>query len=716
MSLQQGPPSKTVNTGPVRIFHLVKGLGRGGAETLLVRTSHTEPLTPRRNAYGYFLPWKDALVPELQAEGCAVRCFSARNPVEMILRLPELLSFLRSWRPDLIHGHLPLAGVMGRLAGKILGVPVVYTEHNLQERYHPLTRIANRLTWPLQAQAIAVSAEVQESISRSLPSSTPSQIVLNGVDCEKFTPDPGLREKVRADLGIASSDFLIGTVAVFRKQKRLDLWLDAAKRLAIDFPDLQFVMVGDGPERPTVENLIAEYGLSSRVHLPGLSADVLPYYCAFDAFFMSSDFEGLPVALLEAMACEVPAVVTDAGGIGEVIRDPQEGLVASVGDVDQLTSHLRALASDRERAQEIGRQGRRRVQEAFSLARMSEELEGIYRKVLGRPPHSFPAKNLEGYSFDKQISDQESVNLIKLALGEGSERSPRTLEFFQWKHQANPFGNSYSLAARHSESNKAAGLRMFQRWTLRLEGQEMNAVRAVDTSTHPDHQRKGIFTALTRAALKEMTDEGVDLVFNTPNKNSLPGYLKMGWELVAQVPVQGKFLGTNPPETSGQGDSLDELLKNHTPRALEELLDGTTVANKIQITKDLAYLRWRYTEHPTIDYRFAVRETAGVPTALLVWCETKRYGLREFVLCELFANSVDSGSSLLAEALRGSPCHYAAAVFLHNPVAESVTRQHGFRTLPLKTIELTVNPLSEKGQKAVNQELWSFSAGDLQVF
>ena len=147
---------------------------------------------------------------------------------------------------------------MARLAGRILRVPVVYTEHNLQERYHTLTRLANRLTWTLQARAIAVSAEVQNSISRSLPPSTSSQIILNGVDCGRFAPDPALREKTRDHLGVGNSDFVIGTVAVFRKQKRLDLWLDVARRLAAGNPNLQFVLVGDGPEKPLVEKLVRE--------------------------------------------------------------------------------------------------------------------------------------------------------------------------------------------------------------------------------------------------------------------------------------------------------------------------------------------------------------------------------------------------------------------------------------------------------------------------
>ena len=701
---------------PVRVFHLVKGLGRGGAETLLVRTASTELLTSRRNGYGYFLPWKDALVSELREQGCVVKCFLARNPAEMILRLPELVAFLRNWRPDLIHGHLPLAGVMARLAGKALGVPVVYTEHNLQERYHPLTRLVNRLTWKMQDRVVAVSAEVRDSILRALPEETPLQVVLNGVDCEKFSPRPSDRATVRAEFGLSEDDILIGTVAVFRKQKRLDLWLEVARRLALEFPNVYFALIGDGPERPLVERLVAEYGLDDRMRLPGLLANVCPYYCALDAFFMSSDFEGLPVALLEAMASGVPAVVTTAGGIGEVIQGSDEGLVAPVGDLETLYSHLRTLCLDRVVARELGRNGRARVRTAFSLARMSRELEDLYVETLGQRVR--PEPKLTDYDYVREVSADESIHLIRLALGEGSERSPRTLEFFIWKHEATPFGRSYRLGARAGVDGELAGLRLFQRWRLVRDAQTFEAVRAVDTSTHPEHQRRGIFTALTLRALQDLTEENSDLVFNTPNRNSLPGYLKMGWELADQISLKVKWLGGRAHSTSSAGCSLDDILGDFSPSDIDGLLEQTRVPGKLQIAKSLSYLKWRYSEHPTVSYLYAAQsaQISGEIEALLVWCETRRARLSEFTVCELFARSEGAAQEVLRAAFAGSRCHYAVWVSSSSPVAEAAIDEQGFKVLPFKKLALTVYPLSERANLGIDGSSWCFSTGDLQVF
>lgn len=366
-----------------RVFHLIKGLGRGGAECLLPQTIRWGERY--RYSVGYFLPSKDALVAELDSLGVPVTCFEARSNTALLLRVGAVARWLHRGRADLLHIHLPLAGVVGRLAARQRGVPVVYTEHNLQDRYHPWTRLANQWTWNLQRQVVAVSREVADSIESHLGTAVPVQVVHNGIEVGPLPRPSRMGSPVRHALAIPDDAPVVGTVAVFRDQKRLDLWLEAAARLhgdpAPEHP-AHFLLVGDGPLRASLEDRVRNLGLGGRVHLPGLQEDVRPYLAAMDVFLMSSRYEGLPLALLEAQAAGLPVVATAVGGVPEVIRDGRTGILVPFGEVGALVAALERLLGDPGFRRAMGDRGRRRVESEFSVHRMVRELEAIYDHVL----------------------------------------------------------------------------------------------------------------------------------------------------------------------------------------------------------------------------------------------------------------------------------------------------------------------------------------------
>jgi len=366
----------------LRVFHLIKSLGRGGAETLLSQGLACAHRDEFEFAYGYFLPWKKALVPELEEQGAEVRCFDGQSSPEVLAKVPQVALHLRRWKADVVHCHLPISGVCGRLAGQLARVPVIYTEHNLQERYQLATRQLNLKTWRLQKKVIAVSEEVAASARQHAGDKVPIEVVPNGVDLARFTPSAVRRAETRRALGIDAEAYVIGTCAVFRTQKRLDLWLEVAKAVSADFPTARFVLVGDGPLRPEVEEAIARLGLVEKVILPGLKGDVRGYLDAMDVFLMSSEFEGLPVAMLEAMAMETAIVATSVGGIPEVLVEESGGICVPSGDVRGLADALRLLGRAAPHRQQLGKRGRQRVEEAFSMERMQGRLEAIYREVV----------------------------------------------------------------------------------------------------------------------------------------------------------------------------------------------------------------------------------------------------------------------------------------------------------------------------------------------
>src|SRR5262245_55378697 len=227
--------------------------------------------------------------------------------------------------------------------------------------------------------------------------------------------------------------------------------------------------------------------------------------------------------------------------------------------------------------------------------------------------------------------EPEVIRLLVGSLGEGpaGQRSP---DYLRWKHLRNPFGRSFMIVA---ESGGAIiGFRALMRWRFRTRDRTVEAVRPVDTVTHPDHRGKGVFTMLTRSALDSLRDE-VDLVFNTPNQNSLPGYLKMGWQVVGQVPIwvrvcqpvrfaMGKLRGDG-----GTHQHPQERPRIDAPTASEALVDGEANAALIDRSeapvsgfwtpRSVEFLRWRYGDAPLLGYHAVRAERAGELTGLALF-------------------------------------------------------------------------------------------------
>lgn len=365
----------------IRVLHLIKGLGRGGAEMLLLETRRAAEDARLVHAYGYLLPHKSALVEPLQQAGSEVTCFPMASSGSFPLCILRLARFVRRRRIDLIHAHLPVAGIAARLAGRWTTTPVVYTEHNLHERYHPVTRRLNLWTWTLQRRVLAVSQQVRASILRHVGSRVPVEVLWNGIPVERYRRLEEERARCRARLGVPDDAPLIGTTAVFRPQKRLDDWLRAAAEIRSHHPAARFLLVGDGPLRAKLELTAQALELGGSLHWAGLQSDVRPWLAAMDLYLQSSDYEGLPVALLEAMAMELPVVASTVGGVPEAVLAGETGLLVPPRQPEALAAAARSLLDQPEARDRLGRQGRRRVCQCFDVQRMQERLEAIYRET-----------------------------------------------------------------------------------------------------------------------------------------------------------------------------------------------------------------------------------------------------------------------------------------------------------------------------------------------
>lgn len=364
----------------IKILHLIKSLGRGGAETLLVETAKFHDLTKLEIHVIYFLPWKNQLVAALHDLGVKVTNIPASNNLQLIRSCQAVENYIHTHSIDLIHCHLPWAGFLGRRIFKRSGLPVIYTEHNKQERYHIFTRLINRFTFNNQSQVIAVSNDVRHSILKSIPVEIPVTTVSNGVDTELYKKDDSINVQKRASLGIASDEVVIGTLAVFRKQKCLHHWLDVFAELYARNNKIRGVIVGDGPLRHELEFQIKNLGLTNIVITPGMQTNASDWYNVMDIFMITSEFEGLPLALLEAMASEKPIVSTNAGGIKEAVVQSETGFLFNFGEWNGMADSVDRLINNPGLRSKMGQAGRQRVINNYSLLNMVNSLENIYQQ------------------------------------------------------------------------------------------------------------------------------------------------------------------------------------------------------------------------------------------------------------------------------------------------------------------------------------------------
>jgi glycosyltransferase involved in cell wall biosynthesis len=392
-------------THKTKILLLIKSLGLGGAERLLVDS--IPYLDQERFTYGvaFWLPWKTTLVPAIAAAGLPVYCLApgpapapdalrqvtpAHSVSAAALMLPaaaRLAALQRREHYALIHADLPAAGVMARAVGRWLRVPVAYTEHNLQERYHPLTRALNRTTLPWTDQVWAVSAETAASLRRACGPRAPRLEVLpNGVPVEQVRAEAVGAAALRVELGIDPAHSVVGTVAVFRAQKRLVDWIEVAGRVARCRADVTFVLVGDGPEMANVAAAIAAHGLQDRVRLTGFRPDGRRYLGLMDVYLLTSEFEGMPIALLEAMALGKAVVATAVGGVGEVIEDGVNGRLTRTGACEQTAALVCELLTDPAQRLRLGQAAAATIDARYHIRRRVAALEAGYARLAAGKP------------------------------------------------------------------------------------------------------------------------------------------------------------------------------------------------------------------------------------------------------------------------------------------------------------------------------------------
>ena len=362
----------------VPVLWVIKGLGPGGAEHLLVDLARHADRERFRYRCVYLMPSKDHLVPALREEGVEVSCLGMRNDADprWVLRLRRVVA--RS-RPAIVHAHLPYAAIGSRLAVRSVGKRprMISTEHNTAGRYRVPTRWVDRATLPLDDRTIAVS----RSVAASFPSRRRIDVIPNGVAVERLRSSALDRNAARHALDLPPDAPVVGTIGGITAKKGHGVLLEAARRVVAKDPAATFVWIGLPIEGETLQRRIGAVGLTDRVRLAGYRENAAELLRAFDVFCLPSLHEGLPLSVLEALAVGVPVVATSVGGVPEALAGGG-GVLVPPGHADALATALLELLEDPGRRARLSTEGSTAAK-AFDVRETARRTEALYLETLG---------------------------------------------------------------------------------------------------------------------------------------------------------------------------------------------------------------------------------------------------------------------------------------------------------------------------------------------
>jgi len=304
----------------------------------------------------------------------------------------------------------------------------------------------------------------------------------------------------------------------------------------------------------------------------------------------------------------------------------------------------------------------------------------------------------------REYTDQDLhqvLDVLRRALGETAVLQ-RTAEQWAWKHELNPFGRSLVLVA--VSGSRIVGVRAFMRWLLTTTtGETIRCVRAVDTATHPEFHRRGIFRDLTLAAVDLARSHGVQLIFNTPNAKSGSGYLKMGWSEVGRIGVLARpsirALRRRDREVDGDylrhSDSFSGGVSDRPPQGL-------------RTPRSRSYLNWRYQGHPTARYA-----TISAGATLAFVRSNLRNGRSELVISDVIG--ADPRTAFRA-VIKESTADYMVAWHRKGSPERRAAIAAGLLPVPgLKALTLVANPLVDIPEATAGLGSWDLSIGDLEL-
>jgi glycosyltransferase involved in cell wall biosynthesis len=375
-------------TAPIRVLELrsVRGTGGGPEKTILLGAAQADP-SRWHVTVCYIRDARDGVFGiDKRAAGLGVDYTEIRERHSFDVSVwPALRRLIRDRHIDIVHAHDYKTNLLAWLLHRLKGTPVLatahgWTGHSPRERrvYYPLDKwLLARLPY-----AVAVSSDIRSELLARGADPSRVEVILNGIDHRAFRRERGREAAAREKLGIAPGEIVVGSVGRLEPQKRFDLLIEAFSALHRIRPELRLRIAGDGSLRSALQHQIDAAGLTGAARLTGHVEDVAGFHHGLDLFVQSSDYEGTPNAVLEAMAFETPLVATSAGGTAELVEDGVHGLVIPPGNISTLTRTIGAALDDPAGCERRAQAARRRIETDLSFETRMRKLERIYERLV----------------------------------------------------------------------------------------------------------------------------------------------------------------------------------------------------------------------------------------------------------------------------------------------------------------------------------------------
>ncbi len=378
--------------GPVRVLELLVStdLGGGPAHVRDVIAGLAGP----EFQFTVAGPPGGTLLPALTAAGADLEPIPADRLSWGALR--DTIRVARARRIQVIHSHGKGAGLYGRIAARLTGAIAIHTFHGIHaagygRSYLRLERVLARGSF---AVVHVSESQATEARALGLAPAGRTRVIVNGIDVAAVREAAARAPMSRAELGIRPDALVLATIARFDPVKRLDVLLRALPLLVRRVPETQLLIVGDGEERKALHTLAGALALGDRVVFAGAIPDAARALPLVDLYVTASRREGLPTAVLEAMACGLPVLATEAPGHVDAVDPEVTGRLVPLDDAPGLAAAAAALLRDPALRARMGQAGRERVERRFSRARMLAQIADLYREAAGFPAGSAPTRSV----------------------------------------------------------------------------------------------------------------------------------------------------------------------------------------------------------------------------------------------------------------------------------------------------------------------------------